>query len=90
MSRTLTAPDWNNTTLQAGEGGPIVAQGSTTLVHALLDDDLVDELRLMVFPVTVGTGGRVFPESSKKTSWRATGSRAFVSQVREDTYRRLA
>jgi dihydrofolate reductase len=102
VSRTLTAPDWNNTTvlsggpvaevaaLKAGDGGPIVAQGSTTLVHTLLDNDLVDELRLMVFPVTVGAGRRVFPESSKKTSWRVTGSRAFVSQVREDTYRRLA
>jgi dihydrofolate reductase len=102
VSSTLTAPQWNNTTvlggdavtevtaLKAGDGGPILALGSTTLVHTLLDNDLVDELRLMVFPVTVGSGRGVFPESSKKTSWRVSASRTFPSQVREDTYRRLA
>ncbi|MBO0848669.1 MAG: dihydrofolate reductase family protein [Pseudonocardia sp.] len=102
VSSTLTAPRWNNTTvlggdavtevaaLKAGKGGSILVQGSTTLVHALLDNDLVDDLRLMVFPVTVGTGRRVFPESAKRSSWRVTGSHTFPSQVREDTYRRLA
>ncbi|WP_028921402.1 dihydrofolate reductase family protein [Pseudonocardia acaciae] len=102
VSSTLTDPAWNNTTVLRGDvvkevaalkadgDGQIVVQGSTTLVHALLENDLVDELRLMVFPVTVGFGARVFPRSTKKTSWRVTGSRTFPSQAREDIYRRIA
>ncbi len=78
VSRTLSDPQWNNTTvldgdvvkgvseLKARDGGPIVVAGSKTLVHALLENDLVDELRLMVFPVTIGSGLRVFPESTRK------------------------
>jgi dihydrofolate reductase len=100
VSNTLTDPAWNNTTvlrgdvvegvgaLRAGEGGPILVAGSHTLVHTLLDHDLVDELRLMVFPVTIGGTMRVFPDTVKKTPWRVVDSVIFPSTVRVDTYRR--
>ena len=42
--------------LKAQDGGPILVAGSKTLVHTLLEHDLVDELRLMIFPVTIGAG----------------------------------
>jgi RibD C-terminal domain len=51
--------------LRAATGGQIIVDGSAQLVHALLDNDLVDELRLMVFPVTFGRGLRVSPRRSK-------------------------
>ena len=98
VSGTLTDPAWNNTTVLAGDvvagvtelkqadGGPILVAGSMTLVHTLLDNDLVDELRLMVFPVTIGAGLRVFPDTIKKSPWRLTDSLTFPSKVRVDTY----
>jgi dihydrofolate reductase len=97
VSTTLTDPAWNNTTvvgdavegvtaLKAQDGGPILVNGSKTLVHTLLDNDLVDELRLMVFPVTIGAGLRVFPDTIKKTPWRLTESQRFPSGARVDTY----
>ncbi|HET7722152.1 MAG TPA: dihydrofolate reductase family protein, partial [Acidimicrobiales bacterium] len=55
--------------------------------HALLDHDLVDELRLMVFPVTIGAGLRVFSDTIKKTAWQLTDSLEFPSGVRVDSYR---
>ena len=100
VSSTLTDPGWNNTTvlqgdvaagvteLKAQDGGPVLVAGSGTLVHTLLDNDLVDELRLMAFPVTIGSGLRVFPETTKKTAWTLSDTRAFPSQVRVDTYHR--
>lgn len=98
VSGTLKDPEWANTTvlagdvvasiaeLKGGDGGPVVVAGSKTLVHSLLDHDLVDELRLMVFPVTIGAGLRVFPETIKKTPWKLTDTLTFPSQVRVDTY----
>lgn len=98
VSRTLTEPAWNNTTvlkgdvvegvteLKAQNGGPIVVGGSKTLVQTLLDHDLVDELRLMVFPVTIGSGQRMFPETTKKTAWKLIDTQTFPSRVRVDTY----
>ncbi|KAF4407610.1 MULTISPECIES: dihydrofolate reductase family protein [Streptomyces] len=99
VSRTLTEPAWHNTTvraedpvsvagdLRAQDGGPVLVTGSRTLVHTLLGNGLVDELRLMVFPVTVGTGARVFPETTRKAVWRLTDTAPFASGVRVDTYR---
>ena len=99
VSRTLTQPAWSNTTVLSGDpvdgvrrlkaegGGRIVVGGSATLVHALLEHDLVDELRLMVFPVTIGSGFRLFPETTIKRRWTMTDSHTFPSQVRVDTYR---
>ena len=101
VSSTLADPAWSNTTvlrgdlvegvtaLKAQDGGPILVGGSGTLVHALLEHDLVDELRLMVFPVTVGSGLRVFPESTRKTTWRIADTRMLPAGVRVDTYRRV-
>jgi dihydrofolate reductase len=100
VSTTLTDPAWNNTTVLGGDvvagvtelkeqdGGPVLVGGSKTLVHTLLDNDLVDELRLMVFPVSIGGGLRVFPDTRKKLSWKVTDSLTFPSQVRVDTYHR--
>jgi dihydrofolate reductase len=93
VSTTLRAPAWNNTTvlqgevtasipaLKAGEGGPILVAGSRTLVHALLVAGLVDELRLMVFPVAVGQGLRVFPDDRVKLSWRLASDQRFATGV---------
>jgi dihydrofolate reductase len=71
-SSTLDRADWNNTTVLRGDvagsaaqlkqdvGGVILVAGSATLVQALVANDLVDELRLMVFPVVLGSGKRLF------------------------------
>ena len=100
VSSTLTDPEWNNTTVLEGDavasisalkeqaGGDILVNGSRTLVHVLLEHDLVDELRLTVFPVTIGSGFRVFPDSTRKVTWTLAGSQAFPSGVRVDTYHR--
>jgi dihydrofolate reductase len=100
VSGTLKDPEWNNTTVLSGDvvagvselkqqgGGPILVHGSHTLVHTLLDHDLVDELRLMVFPVTIGAGLRVFPDTVRKTSWQPVDSVSYPAKVRLDTYRR--
>ena len=74
-SRTLTGPlEWQNSSLLSGplpeavaalkeeRGGDLLVIGSTVLVHSLLQHDLVDELRLLIDPVLVGGGKRVFPE----------------------------
>ena len=76
VSSTLEDPEWNNTTVLKGNAseetaklkeeidGIIQVPGSLRLVQELLEADLVDELRLMVFPVVLGSGKRVFGESS--------------------------
>ena len=78
VSSTLTDPEWNNSTvlsgdvaeavakLKAEQDGDIVVHGSAQLVQTLLDNDLVDELRLMVFPVVLGAGKRLFGETTDK------------------------
>lgn len=78
VSSTLVDPEWNNTTVIKGDvpeevsklkqqvDGDILVAGSRQLVQALIEHDLVDELRLMVFPVVLGTGDRVFGETSDK------------------------
>ncbi len=50
--------------------------GSLRLVQELIENDLVDELHLMVFPVVLGTGRRLFGESSEKSNWRLDRSRS--------------
>jgi dihydrofolate reductase len=77
-STTLQDPSWNNTTVLSGDfaaaigklagevDGVILVAGSATLVQGLVDNDLVDELRLMVFPVVLGSGKRLFGASGKK------------------------
>ena len=87
VSSTLDKAEWNNSTLLDGDvveevsklrqepGGDIVVHGSAQLVQALLEHDLVDELRLMVFPVVLGSGKRLFGETSDKTRLRLADSK---------------
>jgi dihydrofolate reductase len=84
VSSTLEDPEWNNTTVITGDpmeeasklkeeiAGIIQVPGSLRLVQALIEADLVDELHVMVFPVLLGTGRRLFGETSEKTNWRLT------------------
>jgi dihydrofolate reductase len=78
VSSTLKDPEWNNSTVLEGDvveavsklreeqDGVILVAGSAQLVQTLLEHDLVDELRLMVFPVVLGSGKRLFGETSDK------------------------
>lgn len=78
VSSTLENPEWNNSTVLKGDmaeevsklrqssDGDIVVHGSAQLAQALIEHDLVDELRLMVFPVVLGKGKRLFGETSAK------------------------
>jgi dihydrofolate reductase len=87
VSSTLEEAKWNNSTvlkgdlveevskLREGAEGDIVVHGSAQLVQALLEHDLVDEVRLMVFPVVIGTGKRLFGATSDKKRLRLTDSR---------------
>jgi dihydrofolate reductase len=87
VSSTLDDPEWNNTTVLKGDvveevsrlkgevDGIIQVPGSLRLVQELLENDLVDELHLMVFPVVLGTGRRLFGETSEKTNWLLTESK---------------
>src|SRR5262249_8398499 len=79
VSRTLEKPLWRQTAiirdnvigsvraLKAEPGGTIAADGSSQLVHALLAHDLVDELHLLVYPLTLGSGKRLLPDGVHKT-----------------------
>jgi dihydrofolate reductase len=99
VTSTLDELEWNNSTpiggdvaaevakLKEGEGGPILVAGSQTLVHSLLRADLIDELRLMVFPVVLGSGRRVFPDSPDKTVLALADTETFPSGVQVNTYR---
>lgn len=93
VSSTLTDPQWTNSTalgaydpaaiaaLKAGRGGPIQVAGSRTLLHALILDGLLDELHLQVFPVLLGSGDRVFPDSPDKRRLTLTQNRVLGSGV---------
>ena len=97
VSTTLEDPEWSNTSvlrdvkdvsgLKEGEGGPILVAGSRTLVHGLMEHGLVDEFRLMIFPVVLGSGARVFPETADKTALELVDTRAFDSGVVVQSYR---
>jgi dihydrofolate reductase len=87
VSSTLRDPEWTNTTVLEGDLGEAVAKlkeqherdivvhGSATLVQALVEKGLVDEVRLMVFPVVLGTGKRVFGETSDKRRFTLVDSK---------------
>ena len=87
VSSTLERADWNNSTVLSGElveevaklkrdlDGTILVAGSALLVQALLEQELVDELRLMVFPVVLGSGKRLFGPASDKQRLRLTDSK---------------
>ena len=98
VSSTLQNPEWNNTTVLSGDlaeevsklrdeiDGDIVVAGSAQLVQGLIDEGLVDELRLMVFPVVLGAGKRLFGETSDKHSLKLTSSQFVGDGVAILTY----
>jgi dihydrofolate reductase len=100
VSSTLREPEWNNSTVLDGElseqvsklrqehEGNIVVHGSARLVQALLERDLVDELRLMVFPVVLGSGKRLFGETTEKKRLRLVDSRTVGDGVAILVYER--
>lgn len=88
VSTTLKDPEWENVTvLDSGDAsaqvaklkdevdGTILVAGSRRLVQELIENDLVDEIHLMVFPVVLGTGDRVFGETSDKKTWKLIESK---------------
>jgi dihydrofolate reductase len=87
VSSTLQDPDWQNTTVVSGDvadeisklkadtNGSILVAGSGTLVRTLLEHDLVDELRLMVFPTILGRGRRIFPDDIDRLKLKLVESR---------------
>jgi dihydrofolate reductase len=92
VSRTLEKPIWRDTTiirdnviesvraLKAQPGGSIVTDGSSQLVHALLAHDLVDEVHLLVFPLSLGSGKRLLP-SGVHTTFALTSATPYPSGV---------
>ena len=87
VSKTLGEPEWSNSTVIRGDvaaavaklrqepGGDILVNGSAQLVRELAEHDLVDEYRLMVFPVVLGRGKRLFLETSNATPVRLVDSK---------------
>jgi dihydrofolate reductase len=87
VSSTLTDPEWQNTTVLSGDvagevsklkqevDGNILVAGSAQLVQAMIENDLVDELRLMVYPVVLGSGKRLFGKTSDKKALRLADSK---------------
>ena len=102
VSSTLENPEWNNSTVLDGDvveevarlkqelDGDIVVHGSPQLVQTLLEHDLVDELRLMVYPVVLGTGKRLFGETTDKTTLRLADSKTVGAGVAILTYEKAA
>jgi dihydrofolate reductase len=98
VSSTLKDPEWTNSTVLDGDlaedvaklrqdvDGDIVVHGSAQLVQALVDHGLVDELRLMVFPVVLGAGKRLFGETSDKRRLRLSDSKTVGDGVQILTY----
>jgi dihydrofolate reductase len=98
VSSTLEEPDWNNSIVLEGDvvdavsklkqelNGEIVVPGSFQLVRALLEHELVDELRLKIFPVVLGDGERLFGETNNKKALRLVGSQTVDGDVAFLTY----
>jgi dihydrofolate reductase len=99
VSATLTDPAWNNTTIISGSlaeevarlkrryDGDILVAGSATLVRSLAEHNLVDEYRLMVHPVVLGAGKRLFPDGFPMTGLQLAESRTVGPDVLLLTYR---
>jgi len=98
VSLTLRDPAWNNTTVLKGDAvseastlkqrvtGDILVAGSFQLLHALLERDLVDELRLMIYPVVLGIGRRLFAETGDKRPMRLIGNKTVAGDLVLLTY----
>ena len=100
VSSTLRDPEWTNSTVLSGEvvaeitklkreqDGDIVVHGSAQLVQALIEKDLVDELRLMVYPVVLGAGKRLFGETTDKKRLQLSSSTVVGEGVAIQVYTR--
>jgi dihydrofolate reductase len=98
-STTLADPRWADTTVLTGDvaaavgelkarpGGELQVVGSLSVVRLLLDNDLVDELTLLTFPVVVGQGRRLFPDSGPDLALELVESRATTNGVTMQVYR---
>jgi len=98
VSSTLVEPDWNNSTVLKGDvvdevaklkrelSGEILVLGSPTLARTLIEHDLVDELRLMVYPVVLGAGARLFGETSEKRHMRLVDTHSVGDGIAILTY----
>ncbi len=101
VSSTLEHPAWNNSTVLAGDAltevsrlkhelsGDIVVPASFQLVHTLMEHDLVDELRLKIFPIVLGAGERLFGETSDKKPMRLVDTQTVEAGVAFLTYERV-
>ena len=93
VSKTLEKPIWRNTTiirddivnairaLKAGPGKTIATDGSSQLVHTLIENDLVDDLFLHVYPVALGRGKRVFPETGIDRRFKLVEAKPYPTGV---------
>ncbi len=98
VSSTLEDPEWSNSTVLMGDvvtevsklkqelNGEIVVYASFQLLHTLLEHDLVDELRLMIYPVVLGAGERLFGKTSDKKPMRLVNNRTVGDGVAFLTY----
>ena len=98
-SNTLTDPQWADTTVLSGDaaaairelkakpGGELQVHGSGSLVRWLLDNELVDEIVLLVCPVVVGQGTRLFPDTGPDIALDLVDSRAFPKGITTQVYR---
>ena len=102
VSSTLENPEWNNSTVLRGDvadevrklkesiDGVILVGGSAQLAQSLIELDLVDEVRLMVFPIVLGSGKRLFGETSDKRKLRLVGSKTVGDGIAILTLERAA
>src|SRR5918999_3642771 len=102
VSSTLDDPEWTNSTVLKGDvaeevselkqqqDGDIVVHGSAQLVQTLLENDLVDEVRLMVFPVVLGSGKKLFGDTSDRKSLKLADSKVVGDGVTILTYQRAS
>ena len=100
VSATLEEPRWTNSTVLRGDvvkeistlkqevAGDIVVNGSTRLVHALMEHDLVDELRLIIYPVVAGAGDRLFGETGGERPMRLVRAQTLGDNLTFLTYQR--
>ncbi len=99
-SKTLAKLDWNNSTLVKGDivqeikklkersGPELQIHGSSNLIQTLLKHDLIDEFRLKIFPVTLGTGKRLFGDGTAPAAFRLVDSKTSTTGVIVATYER--
>jgi dihydrofolate reductase len=99
VSNTLKSADWHNSTVISGDvlaslrklkeqdGRELQIHGSGALIRSLLDEGIIDEFRIMVFPVYLGKGTRLFPQDGEPTAYRLTDSTTTVSGIAIHTLR---